>query len=194
MKRIVLASASPRRKEILEQIGLSFDIAPSTCSEVITKNVPKDIVEELACQKAQEVFEKVGESSIVIGADTIVVSNNKIMGKPKDEEDAFNMLNELQANTHVVYTGVCVFVKENELITKLVFSEATNVSMYPISKKQILDYIATKEPMDKAGAYAVQGKFAIYIKKIDGDYNNVVGLPIARLYNEMLNIGINLIG
>ncbi len=194
MKKIVLASASPRRKEILEQIGLSFDIIPSTCSEVITKNIPKDIVEELACQKAQEIFEKVGESSIVIGADTIVVSNNKIMGKPKDEEDAFNMLNELQANTHVVYTGVCVFVKENELIKKLVFSEATNVSMYPISKKQILDYIATKEPMDKAGAYAVQGKFAIYIKKIDGDYNNVVGLPIARLYNEMLNIGINLIG
>ncbi len=194
MKKIVLASASPRRKEILEQIGLSFDIIPSTCSEVITKNIPKDIVEELACQKAQEIFEKVGESSIVIGADTIVVSNNKIMGKPKDEEDAFNMLNELQANTHAVYTGVCVFVKENELIKKLVFSEATNVSMYPISKKQILDYIATKEPMDKAGAYAVQGKFAIYIKKIDGDYNNVVGLPIARLYNEMLNIGINLIG
>ncbi len=194
MKKIVLASASPRRKEILEQIGLSFDIVPSTCSEVITKNVPKDIVEELACQKAQEIFEKVGESSIVIGADTIVVSNNKIMGKPKDEEDAFNMLNELQANTHVVYTGVCVFVKENKMIKKLVFSEATNVSMYPISKKQILDYIATKEPMDKAGAYAVQGKFAIYIKKIDGDYNNVVGLPIARLYNEMLNIGINLIG
>jgi len=193
MKRIVLASASPRRKEILEQIGLSFDIVPSTCSEVITKNVPKDIVEELACQKAHEIFEKVGESSIVIGADTIVVSNDKIMGKPKDEEDAFNMINELQANTHVVYTGVCVLIKENDETKKIVFSEATSVSVYPISKQQILDYIATKEPMDKAGAYAVQGKFAIYIRKIDGDYNNVVGLPVARLYNELLNIGINLI-
>lgn len=193
MKKIILASASPRRKEILEQIGLCFDIIPSTCSEVITKNVPQDIVEELACQKAQEVFEKTGESSIVIGADTIVVYNGKIMGKPKDEEDAFNMISELQSNTHVVYTGVCVLIKENNITKKIVFSEATNVSVYPMSKEQVLDYIATKEPMDKAGAYAVQGRFAVFIKKIDGDYNNVVGLPIARLYNEMKEIGINLI-
>jgi septum formation protein len=193
MKKIVLASASPRRRKILEQIGLKFDIVPSTCSEVITKDIPKEIVEELACQKAYEVFEKLDDQSIVIGADTIVVFNNKTMGKPKDEEDAFNMLNQLQSNTHIVYTGVCVFIKENEEIKKIVFSETTNVSMYPMSKEQIFDYIATKEPMDKAGAYAVQGKFAVYIRKIDGDYNNVVGLPIARLYNEMLNIGINLI-
>lgn len=190
MKRIVLASASPRRKEILEQIGLEFDIIPSTCSEVITKEIPKEIVEELACQKAQEVFEKIGESSIVIGADTIVVFNNKIMGKPKDEDDAYIMINELQSNTHIVYTGVCVFVKENDEVKKIVFSEATQVSVYPMNKEQILEYIATKEPMDKAGAYAVQGKFAIYIKKIDGDYNNVVGLPIAKLYNELLKHGI----
>lgn len=192
MKKVILASASPRRKEILEQIGLEFDIIPSTCNEVITKHIPKDIVEELACQKAQEIFEKTDESSIVIGADTIVVSYNKIMGKPKDEKDAFNMLTELQDNTHTVYTGVCVFIKENNQTKNVVFSEATTVSVYPMNKDQILDYIATKEPMDKAGAYAVQGKFAIYIKKIDGDYNNVVGLPIARLYNEMLNIGIDL--
>ncbi len=192
MNKIILASASPRRKEILEQIGLEFNIVPSTCSEVITKDIPKEIVEELAYQKAQEVFEKVGESSIVIGADTIVVYNGKIMGKPKDEDDAFNMINELQSNTHIVYTGVCVFIKENDEIKKIVFSEATQVSVYPMSKDQIRDYIATKEPMDKAGAYAVQGRFTIYIKKIDGDYNNVVGLPVAKLYNEMLDIGIDL--
>lgn len=193
MNKIILASASPRRKEILEQIGLEFDIVPSTCSEIITKKIPEEIVEELASQKAQEVFEKTRESSIVIGADTIVVFDDKIMGKPKDENDAFNMINTLQSNTHFVYTGVCILIKDNDEIKKIVFSEATKVSVYPMSKDQILDYIATKEPMDKAGAYAVQGRFAIYIKKIDGDYNNVVGLPIARLYNEMLNAGINII-
>lgn len=192
MKKIVLASASPRRKEILEQVGISFDIIPSTSDEVITKDVPKDIVEELAEQKAYEVFSNLSNPSIVIGADTIVVLNNSIMGKPKDENDAFSMLNNLQNNAHTVYTGVCVYINENNEIKKLLFSEATNVSMYPMTKEQIYDYIATKEPMDKAGAYGIQGKSAIYIRKIDGDYNTVVGLPIARLYNEMLELGIDL--
>ncbi len=192
MKKIVLASASPRRKEILEQVGISFDIIPSTSDEVITKDVPKDIVEELAEQKAYEVFSNLSNPSIVIGADTIVVLNNSIMGKPKDEIDAFNMLDNLQNKTHTVYTGVCIYINENNEIKKLLFSEATNVTMYPMSKEQIYDYIATKEPMDKAGAYGIQGKSAIYIKKIDGDYNTVVGLPIARLYTEMLELGIDL--
>ncbi|HBB28418.1 MAG TPA: septum formation inhibitor Maf [Clostridiales bacterium] len=192
MKKIVLASASPRRKEILEQVGISFDIIPSTSDEVITKDVPKDIVEELAEQKAYEVFSNLSNPSIVIGADTIVVLNNSIMGKPKDEIDAFIMLDNLQNKTHTVYTGVCIYINKNNEVKKLLFSEATNVTMYPMSKEQIYDYIATKEPMDKAGAYGIQGKSAIYIKKIDGDYNTVVGLPIARLYTEMLKLGINL--
>jgi len=159
---------------------------------VITKDVPKDIVEELAEQKAYEVFSNLSNPSIVIGADTIVVLNNSIMGKPKDEIDAFNMLDNLQNRTHTVYTGVCIYINENNEIKKLLFSEATNVTMYPMSKEQIYDYIATKEPMDKAGAYGIQGKSAIYIKKIDGDYNTVVGLPIARVYTEMLELGIDL--
>jgi len=192
MKKIVLASASPRRKEILEQVGISFDIIPSTSDEVITKNVPKDIVEELAEQKSYEVFSNLSNPSIVIGADTIVVLNDSIMGKPKDEIDAFNMLDNLQNKTHTVYTGVCVYINQNNEVKKLLFSEATNVTMYPMSKEQIYDYIATKEPMDKAGAYGIQGKSAIYIKKIDGDYNAVVGLPVARLYTEMLDLGIDL--
>lgn len=192
MKKIVLASASPRRKEILEQVGISFDIIPSTSDEVITKNVPKDIVEELAEQKASEVFSNLSNPSIVIGADTIVVLNDSIMGKPKDEIDAFNMLDNLQNKTHTVYTGVCVYINQNNEVKKLLFSEATNVTMYPMSKEQIYDYIATREPMDKAGAYGIQGKSAIYIKKIDGDYNTVVGLPVARLYTEMLDLGIDL--
>lgn len=192
MKKIVLASASPRRKEILEQVGVSFDIIPSTSDEVITKSIPKEVVEELAQQKAYEVFSNLNSQGIVIGADTIVVLNNSIMGKPKDENDAFDMLNSLQDNTHIVYTGVCVYINENNETKKLLFSEATSVTMYPMTKEQILDYIRTKEPMDKAGAYGIQGKSAIYIKKIDGDYNTVVGLPIARLYNELLKLGIDL--
>ena len=192
MKKIVLASASPRRKEILEQVGISFDIIPSTSDEVITKAIPKEIVEELAEQKASEVFSNLNSEGIVIGADTIVVLKDSIMGKPRDEKDAFNMLNDLQNNTHTVYTGVCVYIKQNNEINKLLFSEATNVTMYPMTKEQILDYIATKEPMDKAGAYGIQGKSAIYIKKIEGDYNTVVGFPIARLYTEMLKLGIDL--
>lgn len=192
MKKIVLASVSPRRKEILEQVGIDFDIVPSTCKEVITKEIPKDIVEELACQKAEEVFNKANEAYIVIGADTIVVQNNRIMGKPKNEEDAFNMINELQNNTHAVYTGVCILIRENNQVKKIVFSEATYVDVYPMTKEQILDYIASKEPMDKAGAYAIQGKFAVYIRKVDGEYNTVVGLPVARLYNELLNAGIDI--
>ena len=192
MKKVILASASPRRKEILEQVGVGFDIVPSTSEEVISKNNPKDIVEELADQKAYEVFSKLDNQGIVIGADTIVVLNNSIMGKPKDEDDAFNMLNSLQNNTHKVYTGVCVYINENNETKKLLFFEETSVTMYPMTKEQILDYIKTKEPMDKAGAYGIQGKSAIYIKKIDGDYNTVVGLPIARLYNELLKLGIDL--
>ena len=192
MKKIILASASPRRKEILEQVGISFDVIPSTCDEVITKTSPKEIVEELAQEKAYEIFKNQKGQSIVIGADTIVVLNNSIMGKPKDEIDAYNMLNDLQNNTHTVYTGVCVYISQNDEVQKLLFSEATDVTMYPMTKEQINDYISTKEPLDKAGAYGIQGKSAVYIKKIDGDYNTVVGLPIARLYNEMLKHGIDL--
>lgn len=192
MKKIILASASPRRKELLEQMGLKFEIIPSKSEEVITKTVPSEVVKELATQKASEIADKVSQSCIVIGSDTIVVLDNKIMGKPKDEQDAFDMLKSLQNNTHTVYTGICVIDKNDKETKKYIFCEATNVTMYPMSDKQILDYIATKEPMDKAGAYGIQGKSAIYIKSIDGEYYTVVGLPIARLYNEMLAHGIDL--
>ncbi len=192
MKNIILASASPRRKEILEQIGLSFDVVPSTSEEIITKSIPRDVVEELAEQKAYEVFNEVDKPCIVIGADTIVVLDETIMGKPKDEKDAYNMLDRLQGNTHTVYTGVCVYIRENEDVKKVLFSEATEVTMYLMTSEQIYNYIDTKEPMDKAGAYGIQGKSAIYIKSISGEYNNVVGLPVARLYNELLIHGVDL--
>ncbi len=188
MNNIILASASPRRKELLEQIGLLFTIEVSSVEEVITKTVPHEIVMELSAQKAIDVKRKTGTDSIVIGADTIVAYRNaeteQILGKPKGEEQAYQMLKNLQGNSHHVYTGVTICF-EAKVHT---FYEKTKVEVYPMSDEQIWDYIKTKEPMDKAGAYGIQGRFAAYIKGIEGDYNNVVGLPIGRLYQELYKL------
>lgn len=183
---IILASASPRRRELLMQMGLEFTVIPSKGEEIITRTVPSEVVMELAAQKAREVADRSDENTCIIGADTIVVRDGEILGKPKDEEDACRMLSMLAGTTHQVYTGVCLINKksgEEELRT---FYEATDVEFYPMSETEIRDYVATGEPMDKAGAYGIQGKCAVFIKGIRGDYNNVVGLPIARLYHELL--------
>lgn len=186
--KLVLASGSPRRKELLEQVGLTFEISSAHGEEIITKELPWEIVEELSFQKAAEVAEKYRdgvEQTVIIGADTIVAFGKEIMGKPKDEADAVSMLEKLQNNTHQVYTGVTLILltgKEQKTVT---FHEKTDVEMYPMSPEQIAAYVQTKEPMDKAGSYAIQGKCAAYIKGICGDYNNVVGLPVARLMQEL---------
>lgn len=188
MMKLVLASGSPRRKELLEQVGLTFEISSAHGEEIITKELPWEIVEELSFQKAAEVAEKYRdgvEQTVIIGADTIVAFGKEIMGKPKDEADAVSMLEKLQNNTHQVYTGVTLILltgKEQKTVT---FHEKTDVEMYPMSPEQIAAYVQTKEPMDKAGSYAIQGKCAAYIKGICGDYNNVVGLPVARLMQEL---------
>ncbi len=210
MSMIILASGSPRRKELLEQIGLEFEICPAKGEEIITTTVPGEAVLELSRQKAEEVAggilsylehglpsrimgEAKGQDILVIGADTVVAYADKILGKPKDEEDAEKMLTLLSGNTHSVYTGVtCVFISSDGKTGEHSFYEKTDVTMCPMSREQILRYIATQEPMDKAGAYAIQGKCAVYVKKIDGDYNNVVGLPVGRLYQELLSLGIDL--
>ncbi|MCI5700792.1 MAG: Maf family protein [Lachnospiraceae bacterium] len=239
MKQIILASASPRRSELLKQLGLDFDIIPSCGEEIVTKTDPEEVVKELAVQKASEVRDHIlrrtyGQAGAelskesgaqfptlrIIGADTVVVYNGEIFGKPADEADAKRMLTILQGKTHQVYTGVCVITlnekgaewKESgncpqcrrdspdetagktisgtkeetnrETDTVTVFAEKTDVTMYPLAEREILEYIDTKEPMDKAGAYAIQGISARFIKSICGDYNNVVGLPIARLWQE----------
>lgn len=191
--KIILASASPRRKELLEQLNIGFDIVVSHTDEIITKTEPAEVVVELAGQKAEAVSKQVTEG-IIIGADTIVASQGEIMGKPKDIQDAFRMLNQLQGNTHTVYTGVSVFKKKNNEWERFAFYEATQVMFYPMLKEEIDYYIKTKEPMDKAGAYGIQGAGAAYIKAIKGDYNNVVGLPIGRLYQEFLKRGIAIFG
>ncbi len=191
MSRIILASASPRRKELLEQIGIVFEIQPAKGEETITAVAPDEVVRELACQKASEIFDRVKEPAVVIGADTIVAMDRQILGKPENEEDAFRMLRLLQGNTHSVYTGVCVMSK-GVPEKKITFYEQTKVTMFPMSEREIRDYVASGEPMDKAGAYGIQGSCAAFIKEIHGDYNNVVGLPIARLYQECKNQGIAL--
>lgn len=205
MSQIILASASPRRKELLEQIGMEFEICPAKGEEVITQNRPDAVVLELSRQKAEEVAAGVltynethpdlatPQDILVIGADTVVAYGDKILGKPKDEADAGRMLTLLQGKKHSVYTGITlVFIDKNGRTGEHRFFERTDVTMYPMDEDEINRYIATGEPMDKAGSYGIQGRCAIYIKQIEGDYNNVVGLPVARLYQELRCIGYDL--
>ena len=155
------------------------------------------IVSQLASDKAASVIRTMKDSAdgtIVIGSDTVVVFENVILGKPHDTEDAVNTLKKLQANTHQVYTGVSVWEKKEKVWTEHTFYESTDVTFYPVSDEEIREYVATGEPMDKAGSYGIQGLFGIYVKGINGDYNNVVGLPVARLFYEMKKSGINLRG
>ena len=183
--RIILASASPRRKELLEQVGAECEIIPAVGEEIITDSSPQQAVLDLAAQKAAEVAAKVREDAIILGADTVVAFGDKILGKPKDEADAKQMLSLLSGKTHSVYTGVSIVVRQSGESQSYSFYEETEVTMYPLSEQQILSYIRTKEPMDKAGSYGIQGKGAVFIEKIQGDYNNVVGLPIARVFRTL---------
>ena len=205
MGQIILASASPRRRELLEQIGIDFEICPAKGEEIITKERPEEVVAELAAQKAREVagmikiYGKQHEELVtpqdimVIGADTVVAFREEILGKPKDEEDAYRMLSLLAGNVHGVYTGVSILLlSASGRVGEISFFEKTKVAMRQMDDAEIRRYIATGEPMDKAGAYGIQGKCAVYIDKIDGDYNTVVGLPVAAIYRELKKVGIDI--
>ena len=181
MKHIILASASPRRKEILELADLKFDVMPSDAQEITTKTAPNEVVMELASIKAKDIYKKSEKQSMVVGADTVVAYQGQILGKPADEADAKRMLTMLSGQTHEVYTGVCV-IEDGKTKT---FYEETKVTFYEISDEQIDRYIKTGEPMDKAGSYGIQGKAAVFIKGIEGDHYNVVGFPIARFLQEI---------
>lgn len=189
--KIILASKSPRRKELLSQMGYTYECVVSEKEENTDAVRPSDVVKELSQQKAEDVcakIEKEGqmeEDCLVIGADTIVAKDSEIFGKPKDTEDAKRMLSALQGREHSVWTGVTLIYLRDGKKKKKVFAEETKVHMYSMSEQEIEEYIRTKEPEDKAGAYAIQGYAAKFIKKIDGDYNNVVGLPVARIYQEL---------
>lgn len=192
--RYVLASGSPRRKELLTKIIPEFEIIPSTSEEDASAEEPSKMVEELSFQKASEIFHKILTDSasdlIVIGSDTVVSYNRKVLGKPKDRNDAADMIRMLNGNTHSVFTGVTVFYRVNGKIDSFTFHEETKVEVENMTEDEIASYVATGEPDDKAGSYGVQGQFAIFIKGIIGDYYNVVGLPVARLYKELKSKGL----
>ena len=200
MAQIILASASPRRSELLRQAGLTFSVIPSQGEEVITSTHPAEVVEELSLQKAQEVAGRIlkGDADIlsgnsgpvvVIGADTVVAADHRILGKPADHKEAEEMIDLLQGKIHQVYTGVTLLVIDREReIRARTFHECTDVDVYPMTDEEIDEYISTPEPYDKAGAYGIQGSFGIYIKGIRGCYYNVVGLPIARLIHELKDL------
>lgn len=192
MSHIILASGSPRRKELLTQIGLTFDVRISSCEETITKDIPSDIVVELSDLKASDIASNLSvsekEDCYVIGADTIVAIDNHILGKPADTAEAYSMLESLSDACHQVYTGVTLIRFKNGIAHKKSFFEKTDVYFYPLTSDKINAYISTGDCMDKAGAYGIQGYAAAFVKKIDGCYNNVVGLPIARLLVEMENM------
>lgn len=232
MKKIILASASPRRRELLSQIGLEFTVMPSEVEENPESTLPQDIVIELSKEKARDIWGKIAEGDasvttgdagagagdtdagaedsrvdskmdgqmkdqsscqvsgredcLVISADTVVAIESEILGKPKDEEDAARMLSLLSGKEHQVYTGVTmIWINEEGKQEEYSFYVCTGVLMYRMNRAEIMEYVYSGEPMDKAGAYAVQGGAAAYIKSIRGEYSNVVGLPVGRLFQEM---------
>lgn len=184
--KLILASESPRRRELLKQIGMEFEVMSCGGEAPVTVTMPYQVVEEHALQKAEAVAAHVTEPVIIIGADTVVALEDSILEKPKDKADARKMLQTLQGNTHEVYTGVVLIKKHPDgTEERKKFHECTKVTFYEMSEKEIEDYVNTGEPMDKAGSYGIQGIGAKYVKEITGDYNNVVGLPVARLYQEL---------
>ena len=201
--KVILGSASPRRRDILTRAGIEYEVIVSDVEEALSRTDPVEVVEELSGQKAEDVWDKAvklycakqddinsysEDELLVIGADTIVALDGVIYGKPKDRQDAIRMLKNLSGRTHQVYTGVTVINGGR----RISFAAATDVSVYEVSDKEIERYVDSGEPMDKAGAYAIQGGFARYIKEIRGEYNNVVGFPIARLIYELKKLGIDI--
>lgn len=178
---IILASASPRRRELLTLAGIEYQVIPSSCEELLPPDItPWEAVKCLAEQKCEDVFSHYPDCT-VIAADTVVALGNIILGKPKNSEDAENMLRMLSGKIHTVYTGVCIMQKGR----KELFYSASEVEFYELSDDEIKGYVASGEPMDKAGAYGIQGKGSLLVKRINGDYFNIVGLPIAELSRRL---------
>ena len=220
--RIILASGSPRRKELMERIGSDYIAMPSTKEEDMSAHDPAKMVEMLSGMKAEDIagrikseyssdsldaglarmfsnkeldisFEDEFKNCVIIGCDTVVAFENRILGKPRNEEDAVSMIKSYAGRTHHVHTGVCILVTENhEIVKKLNYSVSTAVSVVPMTDAEIRAYVATGEPMDKAGAYAVQGLFCPYVESIEGDYYNIVGYPIASIYRSFKELGIDI--
>lgn len=189
--KIILASGSPRRKELLLQIGIVPEIIVSHVEEKITSDVPAEVVMSLAEQKAVDVAKEMPEGTVILGSDTVVAADGKILGKPKSHEEAYEMIRRLAGRSHQVYTGVCLVKKgpEGEADTVVSFYDETDVNVSPMTEKEIREYADSEEPMDKAGSYAVQGFFARYIDGLKGSYANVMGLPVHLVYQELKKLG-----
>jgi septum formation protein len=199
MYQIILASESPRRREIMETMGIPHQVMASNVKEEVEETIPDQMVQALARLKTETIKEQARQQAdedkdiIIIGADTMVFYEEHALGKPKNQEDAARMLRMLSGQVHEVCTGVSIIImKRDGKEESFSFAVCTKVVVNILTEQQIQDYIASGEPMDKAGAYAIQGKFGIYIKEIEGDYYNIVGFPIAEIYAEMLRHGIDI--
>jgi len=194
---ILLASGSPRRRELLTQAGFRFTVKTADVDETTEEKEPAKVVEALSRRKAEAVYQLISSqdgkdtvrdgNDMVVAADTIVSQDGEILGKPKDEADACRMLRELSGRTHVVYTGVTLITPDG---VRRTFSTATKVTFYPLSEEEIREYVASGEPMDKAGAYGIQGLGARLVERIEGDYNNVVGFPLAHFIRVLEEEGL----
>lgn len=179
--KVILASKSPRRNELLKYITDRFEVVPSDCDETVPQGLDVyEVPEFLSVRKALDVA-KNNPESLVIGCDTVVIISNKILGKPKDNNEAFEMLRTLSGNTHAVISGVCLCLKGKTMS----FSQRTDVKFYPLNEEDILKYLESGSPLDKAGAYGIQDGAALFVESITGDYYNVVGFPIAKLRLEI---------
>lgn len=183
-KRVILASGSPRRKDILADMGVEFVVSPSNVDESrIHSPFPRILVQKLATKKAEDVF-KAHANDVVVAADTIVVKGTKELGKPKDRQDAVNVISRLSGKWHVVYTGVCV-ISDGK---KKVFCDASKVKFKKLSKEEIEDYVDTFKPLDKAGAYGIQD--GVVVEKYKGSYSNILGLPKTKLAAVLAQVGV----
>lgn len=182
--QLILASQSPRRKELLSHLGVNFQVEPADINEDIDFNNPKELVEELSKQKAQKVFQGKSENTIVLGSDTTVALDNKIYNKPANLEEAHLFLEELSAKTHLVLSGVAIIGKEIEEV----FSVITRVRFKQLSQQDIATYLRFNEYADKAGAYGIQGAAGAFVESLDGSYSGVVGLPQSHIQNIFTNL------
>lgn len=185
--KVLLASASPRRKSLMNVLGIDFEIKISNCEEKVEKNqTVENIVMSLSLQKAEAVADGLNGEYVIIGADTVVSYEDEILGKPKDKDDAIRMLKLLSGKTHSVYTGFTIInTADNSIITDY---EKSDVTFRKLTEKEIIEYVSANNPMDKAGAYSIQGTASSFVEKLDGDYNNVVGLPIFKLSKYLYEI------
>lgn len=204
--KFILASGSPRRRELMDKIGAEYIIIKSDKDEDMSGHDPRTMVMRLSKMKAGDVSDitvhKITDkvlgdeykNSVIIGCDTVVAYENKILGKPKDDSDAFRMIKDFQGRSHEVYTGVCLIImQEGQIAEEINYAVSTRVNVAHMTDEEILQYIATGECRDKAGAYAIQGLFCPYIEGIEGDYYNIVGFPINSIYHELKSRGIDLV-